>query len=413
MPQLLVNNGSNEEILVTDQKNIEGQILKFYKDLFSNKDEIEAEEIDSFLGTSQFLMPKLSDFQKSKMEGKISLDELTAYLKRCKNNVAPGSSGFSFEFYKFFWRDLKHFVKNAIDYTFDNKRLSVTQSLGIVSIIPKGDKDKRYLKNWRPLCLLNSLYKLVSGTIAERIKPALDSIIHNDQKGFIAGRYIGEVIRTTYDTIQYAKDNKRTGILLTVDFEKAYDSISFKFIKKCLSFLNFGNDMIQWIGILLHNFQAVVNHCGNISPRFNIARGCRQGDPVASYLFIICIEILVHKLRDDPNVKGFDIGNHPKLLEIYADDLTIFLTPSSEYLKRVIEILGSFFNISGLKISLNKTKAVWFGKGFDLNRKLCPELQLNWSKKFTLLGISFDNNLDEMHMNFANKIENIRKILAS
>ena len=132
---------------------------------------------------------------------------------------------------------------------------------------------------------------MVSGTISDRIKPTLNSLIHNDQKGFIAGRYIGEVIRTTYDTIQYAKDNNKTGILLTVDFEKAYDSISFKFIKKCLNFLNFGNDMIQWIDILLHNFQAVVNHCGNISPRFNIARGCRQGDPIASYLFIICIEI--------------------------------------------------------------------------------------------------------------------------
>ena len=101
VPQLLVNDGNNEEILVTDQKNIEGQILKFYRNLFSNKDKAEAEEIESFLGTSKFSMPKLSDFQKSKMEGKITLVELTTYLKRCKNNVAPGSSGFSFEFYKF------------------------------------------------------------------------------------------------------------------------------------------------------------------------------------------------------------------------------------------------------------------------------------------------------------------------
>ena len=204
------------------------------------------------------------------MEDKISLEEITRYLKKCKNNVAPGSSGFTFDFYKFFWRDIKQFVIKAVDYSFEKNRLSVSQRLGIISIIPKGEKDKRFLKNWRPLCLLNSLYKLVSGTISERIKPALDSIIHGDQKGFVAGRYIGEVVRTTFDIIQYAKDTNRSGILLLIDFEKAYDSISFKFINQALKFLNFGENMIKWINILLNDFKAVINHCGNISESFAI-----------------------------------------------------------------------------------------------------------------------------------------------
>ena len=215
-------------------------------------------------------MPKLSNSQKTIMEGKISLNEMTKYFKKCKNNVAPGSSGFTFDFYKFFWRDLKQFIIRAVDFSFENNRLSVSQRLGIISIIPKGDKDKRYLKNWRPLCLLNSLYKLISGAISERIKPSLDTLIHGDQKGFIAGRYIGEVVRTTYDIIQYAKDTNKTGLLLLIDLEKAYDSISFKFINQALAFLNFGKDMIKWINILLNNFKAVINHVGNISESFLI-----------------------------------------------------------------------------------------------------------------------------------------------
>ena len=101
-----------------------------------------------------------------------------------------------------------------------------------ISIISKGEKDKRRLSNWRPLTLLNTLYKLISGCIAGRIKPVLKNIIHPDQKGFVAGRYIGEVIRTTFDVMQFAKDNNIAGILLQIDFEKAYDSISFNFIKK-------------------------------------------------------------------------------------------------------------------------------------------------------------------------------------
>ena len=137
------------------------------------------------------------------------------------------------------------------------------------------------------MTLLNTLYKLISGCIAERIKPTLTSLIHPDQKGFVAGRYIGEAIRTTYDIMHYAKENNRAGLLLLIDFEKAYDSINFKFINKCLNFFNFGEDIIKWVEILLYNFNAVINHCGNMSQSFEIERGCRQGDPIASYLFIL------------------------------------------------------------------------------------------------------------------------------
>ena len=66
---------------------------------------------------------------------------------------------------------------------------------------------KNYIKDWRPITLLNTIYKLVSGCIAERMKPHLETIIHGDQKGFVFGRNIGEAIRTTYDIIEWAKKN--------------------------------------------------------------------------------------------------------------------------------------------------------------------------------------------------------------
>ena len=280
--------------------------------------------------------------------------------------------------------------------------LSVTQRLGIITLIPKGDKDKTFLKNWRPITLLDSLYKLVSGCIVERMKPQLDTIIHGDQKGFVSDRYIGEAIKTTYDIIQWAQTNNKIGIILLIDFEKAYDSLSFSYIKKCLQFLNFGDSIISWVELLLHNFSAVINHCGNISRKFNIGRGARQGDPIASYLFIICIEILAHKLRNDPKVLGFHLQNQVShTLELYADDCSIFLQPTEQNLRNTTDILNNFFQLSGLKISISKTKAIWF----------CPDLQLDWSSTFTLLGIDFQNNLENMSKNFDKKIDIINKLL--
>ena len=80
--------------------------------------------------------------------------------------------------------------------------LSVTQRLGIITLIPKGEKDKTFLKNWRPLTLLNSLYKFVSGCISERIKPHLDKIVNGDLKGFVSGRYIGEQPMILYNGLK-------------------------------------------------------------------------------------------------------------------------------------------------------------------------------------------------------------------
>ena len=415
VPQIIIAGDNNTEVMVEDQKTIEKEIYKFYKDLFSCKDNfIEIDSIQTFLGPQGIEnAPTLSEGDKVAMEGKITVEEMTKYIKKCKNNVAPGSTGFTYEFYKFFWRNLKTFVINSVDHSFEKNRLSVCQSLGIVSLIPKGEKDKRYLTNWRPITLLNSLYKLISGCIAERIKPVLDKIINPDQKGFVAGPYIGEAIRTTFDIMQYAKEYNIAGLILLIDFEKAYDSISFKYITKVLNFFNFGQDLIKWVEILLNNFTAVINHCGNISSAFNIGRGCRQGDPIASYLFILCIEILAIRLRSDSQIQSLKLGNISHLMEIYADDLTIYLEPNGENLRHVINILKDFYKLSGLKISVTKTKAVWIGSKHATNEKLCRDLNLQWVKKFTLLGVQFDNALENMKENFRLKLESIENMLSS
>ena len=162
---------------------------------------------------------------------------------------------------------------------------------------------------------------------------------------------------------------------------------------------------------MLHNFSAVINHCGNISKKMSIGRGARQGDPIASYLFIISIEILAHKLRADPKIRGFQLENLSHTLELYADDCSIFFQPNDANLRNAVETLNSFFKLSGLKISVSKTKAIWFGKGCNNTVNLCTDLELDWDNKFRLLGIDFQSNLENMESNFEQKIGEIEKLL--
>lgn len=114
--------------------------------------------------------PKLEkQVAKSLYKDIVEADVLTV-IKHMKNNKSPGSDGYTAEFLNFFWKDLKHFVVRAINCIFFKKELPISQRLGVISCLPKGDKPRQFLKNWRPITLLNVLYKIISGCISLRIK---------------------------------------------------------------------------------------------------------------------------------------------------------------------------------------------------------------------------------------------------
>ena len=119
--------------------------------------------------------------------------------------------------------------------------MMTSQKLEVITCIPKSNKDRKLFKNWRPITLLNVLYKIISGCIAERIKSVLDNIISNTQSGFISGRYIGENTRLIYDLMHITEEYNIPGLIILIDFEKAFDSVSWSFIDSVLSYFNFGN----------------------------------------------------------------------------------------------------------------------------------------------------------------------------
>ena len=114
---------------------------------------------------------------------------MSVTLKNTKNNMAPGPGGFGGAFYKVFWRYLKWIVMGAIKEIYSNRELPLSQRLGIIALIPKSDKDQRFITNWRPLTLLETFYKLISATLANRMKPVLDKIIGQQQMAYIPRRY--------------------------------------------------------------------------------------------------------------------------------------------------------------------------------------------------------------------------------
>ena len=138
-----------------------------------------------------------------------------------------------------------YFVVRSINYGFSKGELSITQREGIITCIPKENKPRHFVKNYRPISLLSCIYKIASGVIANRIEGTLHKLIHIDQTGLIAGGYIEENIRLTYDIMQYTEENNIPGLLLSVDVKKAFDSVSRSFIYKVMEFFGFWNSIIS------------------------------------------------------------------------------------------------------------------------------------------------------------------------
>ena len=152
-------------------------------------------------------------------------NELLKSIKSYKNNKTPGTDGLTAEFYKFFWQDIKHVLLASINYALAYGKLSVEQRRGIISLLPKKDKDRLYLKNWRPFTLLNVDYKILAKALKNRINSFLPSLIDEDQTGYVKNRLIGSNIRIIEDILMYTQLSKVPGILLAIDFEKAFDSL--------------------------------------------------------------------------------------------------------------------------------------------------------------------------------------------
>ena len=220
---------------IVDQKGILQEIKTFYKNLYSCKDEnLKKVNLDRLL--QSYKVPKLNDIEFKALEGAITYKEVAETLKNMKNDKSPGQDGYTVEFYKFFWKDLGYFLIRSFNYGLENKKLSITQRQGIISILPKGDKPREFLKNWRPIALLNVSYKILSGCLANRLKSVLDKLIHENQKGFLKGRYIGENTRLLYEILHITEELQIPGLLLLVDFEKAFDSVSWEFLYEVMNF---------------------------------------------------------------------------------------------------------------------------------------------------------------------------------
>ena len=174
------------------------------------------------------------------------------------NNKSPGNDGLTKEFYETFWEDLKKPLCASITKAFHRGELSHSQKQAVIKLIEKKDRDKKFIKNWRPISLLNIDTKRISKVLAVRLKNVLPSLISSDQTAYVKGRFISEGGRLIFDVLEICDKLQIKGFLMTVDIEKAFDSINHCFLIKVLEKYGFEKDFIKWIKIVLQNQESCI-----------------------------------------------------------------------------------------------------------------------------------------------------------
>ena len=204
-------------------------------------------------------------------------------------------------------------------------------------------------------------------------------------------------------------------MLVLIDFEKAFDSISWNFLYECLKLFGFSDNFIKWIKLFNNNITAYITQCGTLSDPINIMRGARQGDPIATYEFIICAEVLSIMLKQTKEIKGIYVKEKEYKLTQFADDTTLFLDGTKKSLQSSLSVLEIFGSISGLKMNTDKTKIVWIGRKRFSKEKMSTSVPLSWgNNEFDLLGIHYTVNLSEITThNYDKAITAIEKIVST
>ena len=148
---------------------------------------------------------------------------------------------------------------------------------------------------------------MISKALSERLKNVLPDIISENQTAYINNRFISEGGRLINDLLEVCDTFNKKGYLVTIDIEKAFDSVNHVFLIAIPEKFGFGKIFIEWIKILLKDQESCVINGGKTSQYFKLERGTRQGDPISAYLFIIVLEVIFLNITQNNYIKGIKI----------------------------------------------------------------------------------------------------------
>jgi exonuclease III len=389
--------------VVNDYVEILETVQNFYKDLFK-KGEVDEGCVKEILGSVDV---QIGVEDKQRCDRKITVDEVKDAIKGLQINKSPGVDGLIAEFYKMYESFLAPILMEVYQYMEDNNTVSDSMVTGLISILYKNKGSKLKLENYRPISLLNSDYKILAKILANRMKMVLNDIIAPTQNYSVPGRDIADTIITLRDVINKMNSDKRGGIVLSIDFNKAFDRVEHDFMFRVLEKYGFGNRIIGWIKLLYRKAKSRVKCNGVLTDSFILERSVRQGCPLSALLYVLSVEPLAAYLKKDNFINCVETPQGGfSLIHQYADDTTVIVRDEGSVI-RVMECFKVYEQASGAKVNMEKSVIMYVGK---INEGTFPFKMVN--DYFKVLGVFLGVKEQEARdLTWSGVINKVRKVV--
>jgi hypothetical protein len=180
-----------------------------------------------------------------------------------------------------FWELLKEDFVEMANYCFSVELMPESMRQALISLLFKKE-DPELLKNWRPISLLNTDYKIITKVLVNRVKPVMPMIIHPDQCCSVPGRSSEDNATLLRDVCDYLEVNERMACaFISIDQEKAFDYVDWGFLDRILGTMNFGSQFRSYIKSIYHDIRSAIISNGYVSEFFHVQRGVQQGCPLS------------------------------------------------------------------------------------------------------------------------------------
>jgi len=275
---------------------------------------------------------------------------------------APGPDGLSFLFYQEF-RDIIKYDLVKLFNDFHRGDLDLFRlNFAMITLIPKV-ADARDMKNFRPISLIKYSFKIFSKVLTNRLALVADRLVDTNQSAFIKGRYILESVVIAHEVVHNVHSSKQPGVILKLDYEKAYDRVSWDFLHEVLESRGFCNKWLSWMKCLIKGGSIGVNLNGEESPYFKAGKGLRQGDPILPLLFNLVGDVLTRILKkasEQDLIRGLltDFREGGVISLQYADVTILFSSIEDQHLKNLKRCLVLFENLSRMRINYHKSELI-------------------------------------------------------
>ncbi|KAG8232159.1 hypothetical protein J437_LFUL012386 [Ladona fulva] len=258
-------------------------------------------------------------------------------------------------------------------------------------------------RDYRPITLTTTDYKILAKVIKERIQIVVEDIIEKEQYALSKKRNIVDALTLVRDIVQLLEKKKQEeNYIVAIDIEKAFDSISINFIINVLQRYGIPKKLVNLIKEFNTNLRGRVKIGQNLTEEFEIKQSIRQGCPLSMLLFAIGLDPLIRRLKD--RINGINIEGNNHKMAVYADDITILINNIGE-LQDLEAIFESYRKISGLTVNRNKTQVLRLG-----GRNILGGEMRMLSEEVKILGIKWKSTIQEtIERNWEEKVNKNRK----